>query len=153
MKNRVLLGFVMVIVLTQLMSTISVHAKRPPIANENIVRINDNKYTIKREEIDLQIKNLNKLLNEASAERKMVGGQMTGFHIIKISRNSFFRKIGLKENDVIESINGDKITGITKAMFFLPQLKNLTSLDLGLERNGKKMKVNYQIINPKKQNR
>ena len=110
-----------------------------------IAQVEENKYTISRTELDSQFANFNVLITQARAVPEMRGGQMIGFKLMQIVPNSFYSKIGLKENDIITSINGEKITDAAKALSLMQELKSMNSLDMGLERQGKAISHNYDI--------
>jgi len=71
--------------------------------------------------------------------------QMVGFKLTQIVPNSFYQKAGFKENDVIKSVNGERITDAAKALELLQGLKSMPSLDMVIERGGKDVPFNYDI--------
>ncbi len=110
-----------------------------------IAEVAENQYVVKRDELNRQLANYNTLLTQALATPEMQGGQMIGFKLQQIQKGSFYEKIGLQQNDVISSVNGEKITDVAKALTLLQDLKNMSTLDLGLIRNGKDVTKNYEI--------
>jgi type II secretion system protein C len=110
-----------------------------------ISQVEDNKFVISRNEIDSQMANFNVLITQARAVPEMRGGQMVGFKLMQIVPNSFYQKAGFKENDVIKSVNGEKITDAAKALELLQGLKSMPSLDMTIERGGKDVNFNYDI--------
>ena len=111
----------------------------------NITQVEENKFMVKRAEIDSQIANFNTLITQARAVPEMQGGAMVGFRLMQIQPGSFYEKIGLKQDDVISSVNGEKITDAAKALTILQDLKHMNGLDLGLSRGGKEVNLNYDI--------
>jgi general secretion pathway protein C len=111
----------------------------------NITQVEENKFVVKRAELDAQMANFNTLITQARAVPEMKGGQMVGFRLMQIQPGSFYEKIGLKLGDVITSVNGEKITDAAKALTILQELKHMNSLDLGTLRNGKEVNLNYDI--------
>lgn len=114
-------------------------------ASTGIKEVQENKFLISRAEVESQMSNLNALMTQALATPEMVGGQMIGFRLKQIQAGSFYEKIGLKINDIITSVNGEKITDAAKALSLLQDLKSMNSLDLGIKRNGKDTLLNYDI--------
>jgi len=110
-----------------------------------INQVEDNKYVVGRQEIDQQMGNLNTLLTQARALPENRGGQMIGFRLTQIVPNSFYQKVGFKDNDIIKSVNGEKITDPAKALELLQGLKSMSSLDMTIERGGKDINFNYDI--------
>ena len=111
----------------------------------NISQVEENKFVVKRAELDAQMANFNTLITQARAVPEMQGGQMVGFRLMQIQPGSFYEKIGLKLGDIITSVNGEKITDAAKALTILQELKHMNSLDLGTMRNGKEVNLNYDI--------
>jgi general secretion pathway protein C len=123
-------------------------APRKAAPTGGIDKVDDNKYVVKRAEIDAQMANFNTLLTQARAVPDMCGGQMVGFKLTQIQPNSFYSKIGLKENCTIRSVNGEKMTDAAKALSLLQDLKHMNSLDLGVVCggcDGKESDINYDI--------
>jgi type II secretion system protein C len=111
----------------------------------NITQVEENKFVVKRAEIDSQMANFNSLITQARAVPEMQGGEMVGFRLMQIQPGSFYEKIGLKVGDIITSSSGQKITDVNKAFEMLKDLKHMNSLDLGILRNGKEVNLNYDI--------
>jgi type II secretion system protein C len=116
-----------------------------PAAAAGIAQVDDNKFTLSRSEIDSQLANFNVLITQARAIPEMRGGQMMGFKLTQIVPGSFYQKAGFKENDIITSVNGEKITDAAKALQLLQEIKSMSSLDIGVESNGKAVNRNYDI--------
>ncbi len=110
-----------------------------------INQVEENKFVISRSEIDSQMANFNVLITQARAVPEMRGGQMVGFKLMQIVPNSFYQKAGFKENDIIKSVNGERITDAAKALELLQGLKSMPSLDMVIERGGKDVPFNYDI--------
>ena len=110
-----------------------------------INQVEENKFVVGRAEIDTQMGNLNTLLTQARALPENRGGQMIGFRLTQIVPNSFYQKVGFKDNDIIKSVNGEKITDPAKALELLHGLKSMSSLDMTIERGGKDINFNYDI--------
>ena len=110
-----------------------------------IAQVEENKFVVKRSELDSQMSNYNALMTQARAVPDLDGGQMVGFKLMQIQPGSFYEKIGLKVGDTISAVNGEKITDVGKALALLQDLKNMNSLDLGIKRNGKEINLNYDI--------
>ena len=110
-----------------------------------ISQVDDTKFVISRSEIDSQMANFNVLITQARAVPEMRGGQMIGFKLTQIVPGSFYQKSGFNENDIIKSVNGEKITDAAKALELLQGIKSMPALDMVIERNGKDISRNYDI--------
>jgi general secretion pathway protein C len=120
-------------------------ASRAANTGGNITQVEENKFVVKRAEIESQMANFNALITQARAVPEMQGGEMVGFRLMQIQPGSFYEKIGLKVGDIITSSSGQKITDVNKAFEMLKDLKHMNSLDLGIMRNGKEVNLNYDI--------
>ena len=116
-----------------------------PKPSGGIQKEDETKFSISRSEIDSQMANFNVLITQARAVPEMRGGQMIGFKLTQIVPGSFYQKAGFNENDVIKSVNGEKITDAAKALELLQGIKSMPSLDMVIERNGKDINRNYDI--------
>ena len=125
---------------------IKITANAPKSATtQGIAQVDENQFTLSRSEIDSQMANFNVLITQARAIPEMRGGQMIGFKLTQIVPGSFYQKAGFKENDIITSVNGEKITDAAKALSLLQEIKSMSSIDIGVESNGKAMNRNYDI--------
>jgi S1-C subfamily serine protease len=68
----------------------------------------------------------NRLLNQISANPSSVGPNIPAILITKISENSSFQKIGLKEGDVIHDVNGKPISTVRD---FIQILKTVSTAE------------------------
>ena len=120
----------------------SMKTSGPP---QGIAMVEENKFVLSRNEIDSQMANFNALITQARAVPEMRGGQMIGFKLTQIVPGSFYQKAGFKENDIITSVNGEKITDAAKALGLLQEIKTMSAIDIGIEQNGKAINRNYDI--------
>ncbi len=100
---------------------------------------------IGRAHLQKQLQNFPALLSQARAIPHFVNGQVGGFSVSNIVPGSLYQQAGLKNGDIITSINGEKITGAQQAMNIYTKLKNAPSLDLELIRAGGIQNIHYDI--------
>ncbi|MCX6119324.1 MAG: PDZ domain-containing protein [Proteobacteria bacterium] len=79
---------------------------------------------------------LSNILMQATAEPFMQNGVIVGFKMSQIDSDSIFAKGGLKDEDVITSLNGQKLNSVAGAITLLKSLKEATSIDVEMLRNG-----------------
>lgn len=106
-----------------------------------------NNTIVTREWVDDAISNnLPKILGDARAVPDVVGNQIKGFTLVQIIPGSVYEKLGLKNRDVIQSINGIPLNDAARAIQTLNSLRNESSLNLRVMRGGREvtMKVNVQ---------
>ena len=88
---------------------------------------------------------LPKILMQASAEPVIKSGKIIGFMIDQIDENSIYAKSGLKNGDIVTSINDISLDDVTATIKLLHSLKNSKEISFELTRNGVKIPVNVKI--------
>ena len=68
--------------------------------------------------------NFSGTLEQARAIPFYSGGRMRGFRFVQIDSNSVYEKIGLKDNDIIISIDGESLNDAARAIQILGSLRN-----------------------------
>ena len=89
---------------------------------------------------------LPKVLQDAKASPNIVNGKVNGFILTRIKPNSIYEKSGLLNNDVVEEINGQKLSDAAGAIRLLQSLRNAKNIDITVVRGGTKipLKLNVQ---------
>ena len=103
------------------------------------------KYSVEQAEIDYALSNLDKLSREARIVPNFADGQTNGFKVFSIRRNSALRKMGLKNNDVLTSVNGFDLSDTEKALEIYSKLQSDKSFSLEILRNGEPMTLEYSV--------
>lgn len=116
-----------------------------PITTEGITKTGENSYEISRDLINSKLSDLAALTNEAKAIPNMKNGEFNGFKLYAIRSTSVFSQIGLKNGDVIQSVNGEKIDSLEKAMGLLQTMNSASSVQIGLQRRGQSVNMDYNI--------
>lgn len=65
------------------------------------------------------------------------GGKVVGYRLSRIRRNSHGHKLGLRNGDVVRSVNGHKLTSMNSAMKAYAELQNDDSFEIEVERRRK----------------
>lgn len=115
-------------------------------ANESKVRkLGDDRFMIGRDEVNHQLENLSTLFTQMRAVPSMKDGQTQGFRVFAIRRGSLFQQLGLRNNDVVQRINGLELTDPTRAMGLFEELKGETRLSVDVLRGGEPRTLSYEI--------
>lgn len=96
-------------------------------------------------ELDKALENLPLLLTQARAVPYFKDGKSIGLRMFAIRKDSMFEKIGLKNGDILKSINDNSLGDITQAMKLFEQLKSERNLSVHLERNNEEKEFSYEI--------
>jgi len=73
------------------------------------------------------------------------GDGVQGFQIRNIQPGSIFQRIGLRNFDVIKSVNGESITTADQALRLMTAFRNETNIDLELKRRNQDISLGYSI--------
>jgi general secretion pathway protein C len=96
-------------------------------------------------EVDAALANLPVLLTNLRAVPYFKDGQAVGLRLFAIKAGSIFEKIGLRNGDILKSINGNSLGDFSQAVKLFEQLKSERNLKVSLERNREEKEVRYQI--------
>ena len=102
-------------------------------------------FIIDEEELNDALDNLPLLLTQARAVPYFQDGKAVGLRLFAIRSGSLYEKIGLRNGDILKTINGNSMGDISQALRLFEQLKEQRSLSLVLERNRSEMAFNYSI--------
>ncbi len=105
----------------------------------------ENKYCVEQGEIDYALANLDKMAREARVVPNFSDGQTNGFKVFSIRRNSALRKMGLKNNDVLTSVNGFDLSNTEKALEIYSKLQSDKNFQLEILRNGSPVTLEYNV--------
>ena len=100
--------------------------------NQSVEKITVNKSILNK------IGDINYLFKQINIIPAFKNGKAFGYRINYIAPNSVLNKIGLKVGDIIVSINGEPTTSPDKIMNLYSQIKEMTSVNLDIIRNGTK---------------
>jgi hypothetical protein len=88
---------------------------------------------------------LSKILMQATAEPVMQAGSIVGFRLYQIDSDSIFAKGGLKDDDIIMSLNGLKLNSVAGAIATLKSMKEASSIDIEILRGGEPKSISISV--------
>jgi general secretion pathway protein C len=86
-----------------------------------------------------------KVLQDAKATPNVEGGELKGFCLTRIRKDSIYEKAGLQNDDCVTEINGVPLQDAAQAIRLLQSLRNESDIDVRLTRGGAPMTFNLQI--------
>jgi general secretion pathway protein C len=72
-------------------------------------------------------------------------GKANGFKIFAIRPGTLYERLGVRNGDVITSINGHKLTTPDEALAAYQNLRDSTSFRLEVRRRGKPLTLTYRL--------
>jgi general secretion pathway protein C len=119
----------------------------PPSVRQNgdIQVTGENQFLVPRTEVDSALENMSQLFTQIRAVPHFEGGQSVGFRLFAIRRGSLFDRIGLKNGDIIRSINGTEMNDPSRAVSLLQELRDASDLQVEITRNQQPQTLTYNI--------
>ncbi len=106
---------------------------------------NGTRVVVAERDVDEALSNLPVLLTQLRAVPYFKNGQAVGLRLFAIKSGSLFEKIGLRNGDILQTINGNQLGDFSQALQLFEKLKSERSLKVVLERNRQEMAFDYQI--------
>ena len=114
--------------------------------SSGIKEISKDHLTIDKDEVQQVLSNMDEVVTQARCLPSTEGGRNIGFKCSQIAPGSIYEKIGIQNNDIVISINGENLTNPGKALSVLRGLKDEDRIQVTLKRNGKIITKNYDIL-------
>lgn len=105
----------------------------------------DESFTVDESELDNALENLPLLLTQARAVPYFKDGKAIGLRLFAIKNGSLYEKVGLRNGDILKSLNGNSLGDISQAMKLFERLKEERNISLQLERNRVTKTFRYTI--------
>ncbi len=86
-----------------------------------------------------------KVLQDAKASPNIVDGELKGFVLTRVRKDSIYEKAGLQNDDIVEEINGIPLTDTSQAIKLLQSLRNESEVELRINRGGSPQKFLLNI--------
>lgn len=102
-------------------------------------------FVVDKSTVEEATQDMNKLLTQARLVPNFTAGVADGFRIFSIVPESLFEKAGLRNGDIIRSINGVEMKDPEKAFQVYQLLKDSDKFAIDLMRAGQKMTLNYEV--------
>ncbi|MDH4225383.1 MAG: PDZ domain-containing protein [Deltaproteobacteria bacterium] len=100
---------------------------------------------IPNQDVDKAFSNFADVLKQARVIPHVENGVAKGFQIFQIKPDSIYQKLGLQDNDVISSVNGQPITTADQALRLFQMFRNEKQIELDVNRGGQNMRFSYTI--------
>lgn len=113
--------------------------KMPGIENSG------NNFKISKTLINEKLKDIGQILTQAKAVPIQNPDGTMAFRMTEMDPEGIFPYLGLQDQDIITSINGQPIQNINEVMSLFGKIKNLENLSLGIRREGSEVTQEYSI--------
>lgn len=117
----------------------------PQGVQPDLRQVGENTFEVRREYVISNLSDMGKLLTSARAIPYIKNGEIKGFRLINIAPGSFYKTIGLRNGDVVMSINGVPISNPQTLMKIFSDIQNESQFEIKIERMGKELTLRYYI--------
>lgn len=104
-----------------------------------------NKFNIKKAVRQKILSNISEVLTQAKAVQIKNPDGSLSFRMQDIVPGSIYSKLNIQENDVINSINGKKITSMNELMSLFGKIDSIDHFEIGLQRQGIDQNLEYNF--------
>jgi len=101
--------------------------------------------TLQSDQIETALENLDQLMDQAQIRPHIEEGRPAGISVTGIKPNTVFRKMRLRNGDIITGVNGSPIETVEDAMKVFGDLRSASELQVEIKRRGQKRVLNYKI--------
>jgi type II secretion system protein C len=113
---------------------------------DGITKEGPNKFIVDQELIDKVMENPEQLYSQIRATpHKSEGGAIDGYRLSGIRRRSLFYKLGIKNGDIVHSVNGTTLDSMSSAMGAYNSLQNDKNFSFEVTRRNKRQTFEYEV--------
>jgi type II secretion system protein C len=114
-------------------------------ADERIRRIADNAFIVDRREVAGAADNMSGLMTQLRAVAEVRDGRPAGFRLFQIRDDSLFARLGLRNGDVVQRVNGAQVADPAALLGFLQRLRTEPRVALDIVRGDAPRTMVYDL--------
>jgi general secretion pathway protein C len=120
--------------------TVAAGAARRPEAEEPFEQV-----VLKEEQVEKAVENLGDLMSQATFRPHLEDGQPAGISITGIKPNAVFRKLRLRNGDVITGVNDQAVASVEDAVKVFGTLSTDAPIQVKIKRRGREETLEYRM--------
>jgi general secretion pathway protein C len=101
--------------------------------------------SLRRSYIEQSMSDMASLMTQVQIKPHMEDGAPAGLALSSIKPNSIFRRMGLRNGDIITGVDGSEIASVDDALKMVEGLKSSSNLTVQLNRRGREKNIEYRI--------
>jgi len=101
--------------------------------------------SLRRSYIEQSMQDMASLMTQVQIQPHMEDGVPAGLALSSIKPNSIFRRMGLRNGDVITGVDGSAISTVDDALKMVDSLRSASNLTVQLKRRGQEKNIEYRI--------
>jgi len=112
----------------------------------NVRRLGDNRFSVRRADVESVANNPAALFSQARILPKYEDGEMIGVQLNSIKAGSLFEEIGIQDGDTITEFNGIQVTGQQQSAQVLRELTEAREFDVSVTgADGETRRLQYEL--------
>ncbi len=119
--------------------------RRSEFISDTSAPVRAQRISLRREMINDAMQDVTKLMTEIAVRPHVEDGQPAGLALTNIKPNSVFRRMGLRNGDVLVGVGGQEIRSVDDALQLYEKLKSADDVAVQLKRRGRDQTINYSI--------
>jgi general secretion pathway protein C len=113
--------------------------------DDGIEKISDTKFNIQRSLVDKALANQGSLMKTARVIPHDEDGRVVGVKLYGIRRTSLLGRLGIRNGDMLRTINGFDMTSPDTALEAYSRLRSADKLTLAVKRQNNEMTIEYNV--------
>jgi general secretion pathway protein C len=112
---------------------------------ENRPAVRAQRISLRRSYIEQSMTDMASLMTQVQIQPHMEDGVPAGLSLSSIKPNSIFRRMGLRNGDIITGVDGQEIASVDDALRLVDGLRSSSNLSVTLKRRGREKNIEYRI--------
>jgi general secretion pathway protein C len=125
--------------------TFSIPRKEPVRPARGVLKSEGLNYTISRDLVRQSVNNMAQMMSAVRMTPYLKDGRPEGFRLTQIKDKSLFKAMGLRNGDILTSINGQSILAAEDMMRAYGAIKEGNSFTVSIVRNNRSTTLNYRV--------
>ncbi len=113
--------------------------------NSAILYLSDDKILVNRKLLSRKAANVFETFSSVKIKPYYASKEVSGMIVDCIPQNSIIASAGIKNNDIVTAVNGQKICSYQNALQIFSKIKGQSEIKVSLLRNGRVKKLNYRL--------
>lgn len=112
----------------------------------DVMKVGKGHTVMNKRYLDKQLSDMNGLMTQVRVvPEKGDDGNMEGFKLFQINKGSVYDKIGLRNSDVVQRVNGQPLNSVESGLDLFYALKNETNFTVDIKRNNSKQTLTINV--------
>jgi general secretion pathway protein C len=120
----------------------------PPVPadiKKRIQKVSDTEYNVDRNAVDIVMQKSTQLLRSTRVRPVQRNGSVVGIQLLRVRPDTLLGTLGIKNGDVIKTINGFNMSGPEKALQAYARLRTASEIHIQVERRGNPVTIDLHI--------